>query len=130
MTEYIGFEPSVSGLSLGVIGKSANSVDYSIDSPQARAAEKELIEKLTGVRKKNILMMDQMHGDAILAVNVTPEKESPGEPEADGLMTPLNGICLVIRSADCVPVFMYDRERRILGAVHSGWRGTETVHCA
>jgi hypothetical protein len=119
------FEPCASGLSLGVIGKSANSVDYSLDSLQVRAAEKELIEKLTGIRKKNILMMDQMHGDAILPVNVTPEEESPEEPEADGLMTPLQGICLVIRSADCVPVFIYDRKRRILGAVHSGWRGTE-----
>ena len=122
--EIYRFEPSASGLSLGVIGKSANSVDYSLDLRLARVAEKEIIEKLTGVRKKNILMMDQMHGDAILPVNVTPEEESPGEPEADGLMTPLHGICLVIRSADCVPVFIYDRELRILGAVHSGWRGT------
>lgn len=119
------FEPSASGFRLGVIGKSANSVDYSLDPRQVRAAEKKLIENLTGIRKKNILMMNQVHGDTILTVSLPPEEELPVEPEADGMMTHLHGICLVIRSADCVPVFIYDREQRVLGTVHSGWRGTE-----
>jgi YfiH family protein len=33
-------------------------------------------------------------------------------------------IALVIRTADCVPVFIYDAEKKVLGAVHSGWKGT------
>ncbi len=118
------FEPSIRGLSLGAIGKSANRIDYTLGQPQVRAAEKELIENLTGVPKKNILTMSQVHGDTILIIDDLPALEPQNDPEADGMITSLPGTCLVIRSADCVPVFMYDQKQRILGAVHSGWKGT------
>jgi len=43
---------------------------------------------------------------------------------ADAVITHKNGILIGIRVADCVPILLYDRKRRIIGAVHAGWRGT------
>ncbi|HNW28249.1 MAG TPA: peptidoglycan editing factor PgeF [Spirochaetota bacterium] len=113
-----------SGLAIGVIGKTANPVDYSADSAAIRAAEKELLGKATGLEARNIVALNQLHGDSIIMIHDKPEEDSLIFGEADGLMTAVGGICLVIRTADCVPVFAYDRKRRVLGAVHSGWRGT------
>jgi hypothetical protein len=42
----------------------------------------------------------------------------------DALVTNVPGTGLLMTAADCPPVLLWDREARVLGAVHSGWRGT------
>jgi len=44
--------------------------------------------------------------------------------EGDGLMTDLPGVLLGVGTADCVPVLVVDVERRVVAALHAGWRGT------
>lgn len=44
--------------------------------------------------------------------------------DVDGLITDVPGIALVTLYADCVPLFFLDPVRRVIGAAHSGWRGT------
>jgi YfiH family protein len=70
-------------------------------------------------------MLKQVHGCEIIDVRSYPAGSAPYFAEADGIITALRGICLVIRTADCVPVFALDSERKVLGAVHSGWRGCQ-----
>ncbi len=113
-----------SSLAIGVVAKTANPVDYSASPDTVRAAEKRVLGKLTGLDTKNILALNQLHGDSIIAIHEMPREDILIFGEADGLMTALPGICLVIRTADCVPVFAYDRARHVIGAAHSGWRGT------
>ncbi|HAN22104.1 MAG: hypothetical protein A2Y15_03745 [Clostridiales bacterium GWF2_36_10] len=42
----------------------------------------------------------------------------------DGLVTTEKNLILSIRTADCVPVLLYDFRNKISSAVHAGWRGT------
>ena len=42
----------------------------------------------------------------------------------DALVTDLLGVAIGIRTADCIPVLLYDPVHRAIGAAHSGWRGT------
>lgn len=42
----------------------------------------------------------------------------------DGVMTRLEGVCVGVSTADCIPVLLYDPEHRAVCAVHAGWRGT------
>lgn len=44
--------------------------------------------------------------------------------DADGLMTNVPGLPLVIFSADCIPILLYDPVNRAAAACHAGWRGT------
>lgn len=44
-------------------------------------------------------------------------------PQGDALMTAEPGILLTVRSADCVPVLLADAEKRVVAAVHAGWKG-------
>lgn len=42
----------------------------------------------------------------------------------DAFVTGLPGVAIGVRTADCVPVLLYDSRRRVVAAVHAGWKGT------
>lgn len=42
----------------------------------------------------------------------------------DGFVTDEKELALCLLFADCVPVYLYDPRRHVIGLVHSGWRGT------
>jgi YfiH family protein len=44
--------------------------------------------------------------------------------EGDGLITDVPGVLLGVGTADCVPVLVVDVKRRVVAALHAGWRGT------
>ncbi len=44
--------------------------------------------------------------------------------KADGAITDEPGILLAVQTADCIPVLVADRKKRVVGAFHAGWRGT------
>ncbi len=41
----------------------------------------------------------------------------------DGMVTATGDICLMTKSADCVPILLYDPVERIAAALHAGWKG-------
>ncbi len=46
-------------------------------------------------------------------------------PEVDALVTSVPRLPLVVRVADCGPVYFYDPVERVIAVAHSGRRGTE-----
>ncbi len=42
----------------------------------------------------------------------------------DALVTGLPGVAVGVHTADCVPILLYDPRRRVVAAIHSGWKGT------
>lgn len=44
--------------------------------------------------------------------------------DTDALVTDQAGVMIGIRTADCVPVLLYDDIRRVVATIHAGWRGT------
>lgn len=45
-------------------------------------------------------------------------------PDTDGLVTARDDIALITRFADCVPILLYDKSKKIQANIHSGWSGT------
>lgn len=45
-------------------------------------------------------------------------------PPADALVSGETGLWLSVQTADCLPVLLFDAERGVAAAAHSGWRGT------
>ncbi|MDH4196454.1 MAG: peptidoglycan editing factor PgeF [Candidatus Aminicenantes bacterium] len=66
------------------------------------------------------IIMNQVHSDVIHRLESAPRTKLAG----DGLVTDVPGLLLVVRTADCLPVLLVDETRRLVGAVHCGWRGT------
>ena len=62
-------------------------------------------------------LMKQFHSDIVVEVR------KPGTYKADGIITEEKKLAVVVQTADCMPVLMYDEKK--VGALHIGWRGLE-----
>ena len=74
----------------------------------------------------DIVFSRQVHGTNILKAGEEHRHGlfDPIDYEADGLITDVPGLPLIIFTADCIPVLLHDPVRKVIGAVHAGWRGT------
>lgn len=66
------------------------------------------------------------HGQQIHGTCVRPVREGDAFPysNTDGLITDVSGLPLVVSVADCVPLYLFDPVRRVVGIVHAGRAGT------
>lgn len=78
---------------------------------------------------KNILNYDfivkkpnQTHTNVVQMV--TEENINDNFLNTDGLITNLKGVGLAISTADCQGILLYDPIKKVIGSIHSGWKGT------
>ena len=81
-----------------------------------------LAEAVTGAASTSILSLRQFHSN--LVVIAGREDVERGPWRADGAITATPGLLLAIQTADCIPVLVADKRRRVVAAFHAGWRGT------
>lgn len=74
---------------------------------------------------EQFLVVNQVHGDAILVINQHGSYFSTrGELSYDAIVTTRSDLAICIKTADCVPVFIVDKAKKVIAAVHAGWKGT------
>ncbi len=73
---------------------------------------------------KGIVVPRQVHGDVIWKV-AAQDVAQAGVFEADAVITDVVGLPIAIRTADCLPALMYDPVKRVIAAVHAGWKSTK-----
>ena len=70
-----------------------------------------------------IVQMHQVHDVKVAVV----DRGDLTRDELDGydaMITDLPGVAIGVRTADCIPVLLYDPVKKAAAAIHSGWRGT------
>lgn len=65
---------------------------------------------------------EQVHGASVAAVGSFEEFAEPIRG-CDALLTDQPDVALLIRTADCLPIFFADPVRGVVGLAHAGWRG-------
>ncbi|MEE1163799.1 MAG: peptidoglycan editing factor PgeF, partial [Lachnospiraceae bacterium] len=70
-----------------------------------------------------VLQMHQVH-DVHVAVIDNPDITSEQLDGYDAMITNLRGLAIGVRTADCIPILLYDPVNKAAAVVHSGWRGT------
>lgn len=76
-----------------------------------------------GLDASNMVLAGLVHGDNIVVVG----KENIGQKieNTDGLITKEPGVILTITVADCLPVYFFDKSKKVTGLAHAGWRGVK-----
>ena len=70
-----------------------------------------------------VIQGHQVH-DSKIAIIDRPSLTREDLEGYDAFVTALPGVAVGVRTADCVPVLLYDPVQRVVAAVHSGWKGT------
>ncbi|MGB3903298.1 MAG: peptidoglycan editing factor PgeF [Anaerolineae bacterium] len=81
-----------------------------------------LIYETLGLSSRRVVTARQVHGDRVAVVSA--DDGGRVVPATDALITNTGGVNLMLRYADCLPIFLYDPETRAVGLGHAGWRGT------
>lgn len=92
------------------------------DTPEVfEGYRSELAESLE-LSQNQFIFPRQTHSDHVVVVDK--EMGAADIPDTDALVTNVPGLCICVQTADCVPVLLFDPERRAVAAIHAGWRGT------
>lgn len=121
-----GFATRLGGVSTGACAQLNLGLSRH-DNPAAVRENYARFCSAVGTQTSCLVMTHQVHRDTVRVVSrddLLPDLFSPIPYEADGLITDDPTFCLTIFYADCIPVLLYDPKRRVIAAVHSGWRGT------
>lgn len=97
------------------------------DDPKHVLKNYEILGEALGFSVENVILTHQTHTDIVLRVgkdHCSTLPLIPLVPECDGLVTNDPGIALVVFTADCTPILLWDTKTGAVGAAHAGWRGT------
>ena len=119
-----GFTERSGGVSSGIF-ESLNLGVRLGDEPQCVSENYRRVGDALSIPINRLVRSHQVHRDDILIAS-----ESHIIPlfdtlpyDADGLITDIPNLPLMIYTADCIPLLLYDTEGAV-GAVHCGWRST------
>ncbi|WP_245557392.1 peptidoglycan editing factor PgeF [Corynebacterium terpenotabidum] len=112
------------GVSGGPYG-SFNLGEHVGDDPAAVTANRARLASLLGLPSDRMVYMEQIHSPNVTEVTAELLDSLDGGPVevTDALVTTLQGVALVVLTADCVPVLLSDEEAGVVAAVHAGRTG-------
>ncbi len=91
------------------------------DSPEVYQRSRENLAKILDIQHNQLVFPRQTHTNCVVDIDDVLKTEIS---ETDALVTKKQGICLCVQTADCVPILLFDPVKRVISAIHSGWRGT------
>lgn len=117
-----GYFTRTGGVSEGIY-KGLNTGTGSADDPAKVQENRSRVASWMGVDSNSLLTAYQVHSPDVLIVR---EPFTGPRPKVDALVTDTPGIAVGASSADCGPILFADREARVIGAAHAGWKGALT----
>ena len=99
------------------------------DDPKNVLKNRELLAEAVGFDAASVVTAKQVHDNKVAFV--TKDMKGKGAFDLisaldgiDAMVTNVPKICLMVQVADCVPVLLYDPVKKVIGAVHAGYKGT------
>ncbi len=105
-----------------------NMSDYCLIENQIEGVQKKNREKLLkelNLSDKQEVMAFQTHSSNVKIIDKNTVKYYyEKEEDIDGFATQRKDVAIFTFYADCLPIFVYDKENQVIGVWHSGWPGT------
>ncbi|MDC0943535.1 peptidoglycan editing factor PgeF [Candidatus Pelagibacter sp.] len=115
-----GFFNSIGGKSKNIY-KSLNCGPGSNDNRLNIKKNLEIVRKKISTNAKSIFLLKQVHSNKFIFID---EKyKNKNKPTADAIITNQRNLPIAVLTADCSPVLIYDKKKKIIAAIHAGWKG-------
>lgn len=99
------------------------------DVPETVLKNRECLATTIKIPLSDFTVAKQIHSGTVTIV--TEQMKGCGAADydtaveaTDAMITAVPGLCLVVLTADCVPLLLFDPRTRVVAAVHAGWRGS------
>ena len=115
----LGFFTSRGGISKGDFN-SLNCSKSNDDKKNNVSKNIKIALNALGIEKKKLKLINQIHSNKIFFIN---KNNLNKDIYGDGLITENKNIALGILTADCAPIFIFDKKKSIVCCLHSGWKG-------
>lgn len=78
-----------------------------------------------GIPLDQFITLNQVHGNDIFIIKPYGDYFTAGKSlDYDAIVTNRTNLAICIKTADCVPIFLVDRVKKVIAAVHAGWKST------
>jgi YfiH family protein len=116
-----GFFNRNGGVSNGIY-KSLNCGIGSNDKKINVKKNLKIVKKKLGSKSKEIFLVKQFHSNKFIYLDKNSNIKNRSIA-ADAIITEKKGMPIAVLTADCVPILIYDDHRKMIAAIHAGWRG-------
>jgi polyphenol oxidase len=121
-----GFLGRIGGVSTGIYAGLNCSLGSSDDRAAVIENRNRAIDAIYPGAK--LCRVYQYHSaDVVLAENalsIATLEQQDNPPKADAMVSNRPGLLLGVQTADCVPILFADHRAGVIGAAHSGWKGS------
>ena len=115
-----GFFNSKGGISKNIY-KSLNCGLGSKDKPSNVRKNLKLVKKKIKNSARDIFLLNQIHSNKFIYIDEKYQFKS--KPKVDAVITNQKNLPIAILTADCVPILICDSQKKIIAAIHAGWKG-------
>jgi len=98
-----------------------NCGQSSLDNKKNIAKNLEAVSNKIKAKTKKIVLLSQVHSSKFYYIgkNMKPNIKFVG----DALITDKKNIPIAVLTADCAPILIYDNNKKMIAAIHAGWKG-------
>ena len=107
------------GVSKGIY-ESLNCGIGSKDHKESVQKNLEIVSKKFDIKKNQLTLMNQTHSNKVEIIKSIDNLE---RITCDAMLTKSNDIGLCVLTADCAPIPIYEKNKKIIGCIHAGWKG-------
>ena len=82
----------------------------------------EIVSNKIKAKNKKIILLNQVHSNKFHYIGM--HSKLNNKFEGDALVTDRKNTPIAILTADCAPVLIYDDKKKMIAAIHAGWKGS------
>ena len=116
-----GFFNKNYGVSKGIY-KSLNCGPGSKDKKINIKKNLKIVKNKICKKSKEIFLVKQFHSNKFVYINEN-SKFKNRSVKADAIITDRKKFPIAVLTADCVPILIFDNKRKMIAAIHAGWKG-------
>jgi YfiH family protein len=116
-----GFFNKNGGVSRGIY----KSLNCGVGSKDKRTSIKKnliIVKKKISKKSKEIFLVKQIHSNKFIFLSKNSNIKNRSI-FADAIITEKKNFPIAVLTADCAPLLVFDKKRRMIAAIHVGWRG-------
>jgi len=80
-----------------------------------------LVSQKIGCKDELLITLNQNHSNKV--VYFENKSSIKNKLPGDAIVTKIKNVGIGILTADCAPILLYEPEKKVIGCIHSGWKG-------